>query len=76
MFSIFAIYACTAFGTPKQECDWHTPTDVMPWVQCMSGPTGQVMVEKYVREHPKHKVIRYACIDPKRFQAYRGRTQA
>jgi hypothetical protein len=71
--TILVIVACLSGG---HDCSPYPITDEIPWSECMSGPTAQVEVQKWLHEHPKRRLKKLACVEPRRVQAYLGRTQA
>lgn len=69
MYSILAIVACLS----GEDCQVHVLSDPIPQMQCMAW--SQPAAAKWAGEHPKHRIDRVMCADPKRLDSFLGRSQ-
>jgi hypothetical protein len=71
MTSILVLFVVGLNGSGPQVL---AITDPMPKTMCMS--IGQPMAAKWLGEHPKLKLTRFACVDPKHIAAVLGKNSA
>lgn len=69
--SILVLFVVSLNGTAPQAL---AITDPMPRTMCQS--LGMPMAAKWIGEHPKMKLVRFACVDPKQIGAVLGKHQA
>jgi hypothetical protein len=71
MYSVLAIVACLS---TDQQCQVHVLSEPVPRVQCMTW--SQPAAAQWAGQHPKHRIARILCADPKQLDNVLGRTQA
>ncbi|RWO34754.1 MAG: hypothetical protein EOS10_00170 [Mesorhizobium sp.] len=71
MTAVLVLFVSLLDGTQREPI---VLTGAMPHLMCMS--LSQPMAAKWQGEHPKHKIIKIACADPKQLAAYLGRHAA
>jgi hypothetical protein len=69
MQSVLVILACLS-----GDCRAHVLTAPMPYAACVSA--SMPAAAKWVGEHPKWRVTRIVCADPRKLSSFLGRTQA
>ena len=73
MSTILVIVACLAGGS---DCKPYPITGEIPWSECMSGPAAQNAVREWLEQHPKRRLKKFACVEPRRVRAFLGRMRA
>lgn len=71
MMDAFIIVSCLIGGT---DCRKHVEVDSIPHSQCMSQ--SQILLAKYIGEHPNREIKRFICDDRRRIPFYIGSDQA
>lgn len=71
MNSVLVLFVIAANGTPPQAL---AITDQMPKTTCMS--IAMPMAAQWMGQHPKLKLVRFACVDPKQVSAILGKHEA